>query len=135
MAVFLSLVYMEVLRIETSNVSGGGDVEKRAALTELIRNKNTDVLFLQETHGSVDHKVQRGMNWEGQLFLRHDTNLHAGGAVLFSKRLNLTKVTAHEVDKTGCTLTKHTTTFVHLEPIKGQCWRTSGSARTRNVER
>lgn len=111
---------MEVLRIGTSNISVGRDREKRAALTELIRNKNIDVLFLQETHGSVDHEVQRGMNSEGQLFLPHGINLCTGGAVLFSKRLNLTNVTAHEVNKTGCTLTKHTTIFGHLEQIKGQ---------------
>lgn len=37
--------------------------ERQAVLTELRGNKNTHVLFLRETHSSIDNEAEWGMGW------------------------------------------------------------------------
>lgn len=96
---FFCLLYMEVLRIGTLNINGGRDRNKQAVLVELNRNKNIDVLFLQETHSSLDNETEWGMNWEGNYFLSHGTNFSAGVAILFSQHLHLTNVSVCEVEE------------------------------------
>lgn len=46
---FLSLFYMEVLRVGSLNINGGRDRKKRAWALEVIKQKRLNVVFLQET--------------------------------------------------------------------------------------
>lgn len=39
------------------------------------------------------------MWWEGRIFLSHGSNLSGGVAILFSKKLNMTNISAYEIDK------------------------------------
>ena len=59
---------MESLRIASLNMNGGRDKNKRAALAESNVNKNIDMFFLQETHGSDDNEAEWGRNFKGQIF-------------------------------------------------------------------
>ena len=94
MAVFLvylflfSLLPMGRLKIGSLNINGGRDRCKRALVAEVVKQKNIDVLFLQETHSDPDNEVEWGIWWEGQCKLSHGTNLSGGVAVLFNKRCN-----------------------------------------------
>ena len=79
---------MQRLRIGSLNINGGRDRNKRALVTEVVNQKNIDILFLQETHSDTNNEVDWGIWWEGQCKLSHGTNLSGGVAVLFNKRCN-----------------------------------------------
>lgn len=41
---------MSEVRLATLNVNGARDIKKRGMLNELMKQKNLDILLLQETH-------------------------------------------------------------------------------------
>ena len=87
---------MAVLKVGSLNINGGRAPARRAAVAELGRSKHLDVLFVQETHSSVDNQVAWGLDWGGQVVLSHGNNLSAGVGVLFSRHLHPTDVAASE---------------------------------------
>lgn len=80
----LSPFNMDFLRIGSLNINGGRDIYKRALVSEVIEQKNLNVIFLQETHSDVNNEIEWGKWWRGQYRLSHKSNLSAGVAVLFS---------------------------------------------------
>lgn len=76
---------MSNFKISSLNVNGARDVNKRAQVYELMKLKNIDVMFLQETHSTKENEVEWMKEWEGKIVLSHKTALSAGVAVLFSK--------------------------------------------------
>jgi len=76
---------MSNFKISSLNVNGARDVSKRAQIYELMKLKNIDVMFLQETHSTKENEVEWMKEWEGNIVLSHKTALSAGVAVLFSK--------------------------------------------------
>lgn len=50
-------ILMSVMRVSSLNLNGAQDIHKRAMLFELIRQKNIDVTFVQETHSDCINEI------------------------------------------------------------------------------
>ena len=101
-----SLLPMGRLRIGSLNINGGRDRCKRALVTELVKQKNVDILFLQETHSDSRNEVDWGIWWEGQCRLSHGTNLSGGVAVLFNRRCNPKVLSTIELVRGRCLIVR-----------------------------
>lgn len=94
---YVSLFLMEILRVGSLNVNGLRDEKKQGLLSELIRLKDLNIVFLQEMHSNQTNEVKWGLWWEGERVLSHGTNLSAGVAVLFSPALKVNILSINEV--------------------------------------
>lgn len=52
-------------------------------LFEFIRQKQTDIVFLQETHSDFRNESDWRREWDGQIILSHKSSISGGVAVLF----------------------------------------------------
>ena len=66
-------------------------------MSEVVKQKNVDVIFLQETHSDSLNETDWGIWWGGQYALSHGSNLSAGVAVLFSPSLNVNILSRTEI--------------------------------------
>lgn len=100
---FLSSSYflssMELLRVGSLNMNGGRDGNKLAMVSELLSIKKINVVFLQETHTTLDNESEWKRWWEGTSILSHGTNNSAGIAILFSKEMNVNILVVEEIVK------------------------------------
>lgn len=76
---------MGEINIASLNVNGARDFKKRAQVFELMKRKEIDVLFVQETNSDVSNSVEWVKEFDGLAILSHYTSLSGGVAVLFSK--------------------------------------------------
>lgn len=76
---------MSHFKVGTLNLNGARDVRKRSTLYELVKLKNIDVMFLQETHSDVCNEVDWKREWGGEFVLSHGSSNSGGVAILFSK--------------------------------------------------
>lgn len=83
-AIFLSFLNMEILRVGSLNVNGMRDKSKADTVINFIKLKKLDVIFLQETHSDANNEVDWRLWWRNECVLTHGTNLSAGTAILFS---------------------------------------------------
>lgn len=83
----------------TLNINESRDRERPELPTEPSRNKNIDVVLLQEAHSSVDNEAEWGMSSRGQCFLSQGSNPRVQVAVLFSQHLHLTNISMCEVEQ------------------------------------
>lgn len=49
---------MDVLRVGLLNINGGRDGHKRALVSEIVEQKNLNLIFLQETHSDIVNEVE-----------------------------------------------------------------------------
>lgn len=98
---YLFIFSMEMIRVASLNINTGHwrDKSKRALVAELIKMKNVNVSFLQETHKDCKNEVEWCRWWEGESVFSHGSNLSAGVAILFSKNLNFKIVLTEEIEK------------------------------------
>jgi len=75
------------MRVSSLNLNGARDIHKRAKLFQLIRQKNIDVMFVQETHSDCFNEIDWKKEWESEVFLTHMSSTRGGVAVLFAKNL------------------------------------------------
>ena len=80
-----SLSCMGDFKIATLNINGARDFRKRAKLFELMKQKHSDVMFIQETHSDEKNAADWVREWEGKTFLSHKTSVSGGVGLLFSK--------------------------------------------------
>lgn len=66
-------------------MNGARDIHKRALLFELIKQKNIDVMFVQETHSDCINEIDWKKEWEGDVLFAHLSSTRGGVAVLFAK--------------------------------------------------
>lgn len=78
---------MVSFNIGSLNINGCRDVRKRSTLFKYLQLKKADVILLQETHTDACNETDWINEWEGSIGLSHGTNLSAGVAFLFSKRV------------------------------------------------
>lgn len=90
---------MEFLKIGSLNINGARDRSKWPLLKECLNLKETQVVFLQETHSNEENESDLGMWWEGDHVLSHGTNLSAGVAILFSTRCKVKILSKSEAVK------------------------------------
>ena len=77
-----------VLRIISLNVRGLGNQTKRRAIFNYYRTRS-DILCLQETHGTEkDYKIWRN-EWGGRLFLAKGSSNSKGVTILVNARCSL----------------------------------------------
>lgn len=69
---------MSNLRLGSLNINGARDHRKRAMLFELIKQKHIDVMFVQETYTDVQNENEWKVEWEGEVFMSHKTNISGG---------------------------------------------------------
>lgn len=73
------------LKIISLNVRGIRDIIKRKAILLFIRQKNADIIFLQETHFIEEDVKFWKAQWGDQCYLSNGTNQSAGVAIFFNK--------------------------------------------------
>lgn len=61
---------MGEFRIASLNVNGARDVRKRLEIYEVVRQKQIDVLFMQETHSDDKNTVEWLKQWKGSSFFK-----------------------------------------------------------------
>ena len=80
---------MQALKVASLNINGGRSAQKRALISEIVKRKKIDVVFLQETHSDVLTEADWSLWWRGQLFFSHGSSHSAGVAVCFSPSLDV----------------------------------------------
>lgn len=90
---------MAELRLASLNVNGARDIRKRGMIKEVIKQKNIDVIFLQETHSDVANADGWTREFEGISILSHYTSISAGVAILFSKIFSPISLDCDEIIK------------------------------------
>lgn len=79
---------MSEVHLATVNVNGARDSRKRTTIYEVIKQKNIDVAFLQETHSDVKNAVDWLREFDGTAVLSHNTSVSGGVAILFAKNFS-----------------------------------------------
>ncbi len=80
-----SLFNMCEVKLGSLNINGAREEAKRAALFNLFKVRQLNVVFLQETHSTVDNEVDWKKEWDGEVCLSHKSNNSGGVGILFSK--------------------------------------------------
>lgn len=76
------------LRMATLNVNGIRHTPKRRAIFQDLRTTRSDVIFLQETHSSLnDYKIWKS-EWGGEAIFSHGRSNSRGVAFLFARGLD-----------------------------------------------
>ena len=74
---------MGSLTIQTFNMRGGRDFDKRLSVFRYLKNLMSDIYLLQETHALKSESKLWNDNWGmGKVFLNEGTNRSAGQAFL-----------------------------------------------------
>lgn len=80
----LSLV-MSHFNVSSLNINGAREASKRSLLYELMKLKEIDVMFVQETHSDTRNEWDWRREWGGEVVLSHRSSTSGGVALLFSQ--------------------------------------------------
>lgn len=80
-----------------SGVSGARSDFKRAALFKLMETKRIYVMFVQETHSTVDNESDWKRAFKGEVVLSHRSSLSGGVGILFAQSFLPFSFTVDEV--------------------------------------
>ena len=75
----------EKLRIESLNGRGLRDRTKRIDIFDRIKDRNTDIILLQETHWTENDYTDLKEDWNIEFFLSGSSNTARGTAILLNK--------------------------------------------------
>ncbi len=78
------ILFMAFINIGSFNINGCRDTTKRLAMFNYLKQKNADIILLQETHSDLQNPIQWNCDWKGNILMSHETNLSDGVAILFS---------------------------------------------------
>ena len=84
---FFSLILLMTI-LASINCNGLRCPDKRKMAFSFFKRKRFDIIFLQETHWTVDLDMQIKREWEGDAFFAHGTNSSRGVAILIASRLD-----------------------------------------------
>jgi exonuclease III len=76
---------MDCVNVATINVNGIRNRFKRKSFFRLLKQRNYDIILLQETNITNDVKCQWEREWNGQLFYSPGSNKRLGQITLFKK--------------------------------------------------
>lgn len=79
------LLLTGVVKFASLNINGARESRKRAQIFEIMTQKRTDVLFLQETHSNSENAVEWAVGFDGLSVLSYSTSVSGGVVILFSK--------------------------------------------------
>ena len=77
------------LIIATCNVAGLGNDKKRKSIWQFLRANKFDIIFLQETHLSLNKLKLWEMEWGGKIIWSHSTTNSKGVAIAFKRNLKI----------------------------------------------
>ena len=79
------------VKIATFNTNGLRNKTKRLAVFEWLNKKNNSIIFLQETHSSLETETEWKQDMRNfDLYFSHGTTSSRGVCILISKRLDCT---------------------------------------------
>ena len=78
------------LKIVSLNVRGISNFKKRRTIFTWCRRKNTDIIFLQETHSIASTEKQWKNEWGGKMLFSHGSPNSCGTAILISNKATCT---------------------------------------------
>ena len=81
------------LRVGTYNVNGLGNQEKRLQVFNWLKNKEEDIICLQETHSTPSAELSWERSWDGKIIFNHGTSNSTGVAVLVKPNVNNLTIT------------------------------------------
>ena len=70
------------------NAKGFRSSDSWQSAFNIFRRARFDIICLQETHWTADIEMQIKLDWDGEIFASHGSNLSRGVAVLISSRLD-----------------------------------------------
>ena len=86
---------MQDVKIMSMNTRGLRDFEKRKEVFQYIKDKEFDIILLQETHSSDEIESLWSCQWGSKIYFSNKTSNSAGVAILLnpSKNINVTNYT------------------------------------------
>ena len=91
---------MADLKILTYNVQGLGGIDKRTDIFDFLKDQNSDIYCLQETHFTDKEKYQIRNLWNGECLFSNYTSNARGVALLLGKNFEF-KIHKHITDNEG----------------------------------
>lgn len=83
--VVITLLFMAEFKISSLDLNGARDVKKINSFYELVKLKNIDISFIQETHSCKENEIDWQREWDGTVIMSHKSSTSAGVAILFSR--------------------------------------------------
>ena len=80
---------MANIKVQTRNVDGLGDTQKRRKLFHLLKNSKATIFLLQETHSTEEQEDNWKNDWDGEILFSHGTSNSRGTAILIKDTINL----------------------------------------------
>ena len=74
------------LRVGCYNVNGLGNKHKRDLVLSWLKSKQEDIIFIQESHSTVENERDWKNIWEGEIIFNHGTSNSTGVAILVKQR-------------------------------------------------
>lgn len=90
----------ELVRLVSLNVKGANSAIKRRKILLCLKQKNPDLVFLQETHLERDDSLLLQRDWVGKVIYSAGYSSHRGVAILIWKNLN-TNILKQQSDEEG----------------------------------
>lgn len=84
------MIMASSINIITWNVKGLNNPIKRKKVLTHLKNKNADIVFIQETHLKTSDSSRLKSGWEGQFFHSSFQKKARGTAILIHKRIPFT---------------------------------------------
>ena len=82
------------------NARGIRDYFKRKSIFTWVKQQNTDIVFLQETHSTPDIENEWKFQWQGKMLFAHGTNHSRGVLILFNNELHF-EIKSEYIDTEG----------------------------------
>ena len=90
----------ELVRLTSLNVKGANSAVKRKKILMYLKQKNPDLVFLQETHLEKEDSLLFQRDWVGKVYYSAGTSSQRGVAILTRKNLNI-KILKQQSDEEG----------------------------------
>ena len=87
---------MVEFKIASQNVRGLNNLSKRVAIFNWFKNKNFDIIFLQETFSSNHDEQLWQSEWEGPIYFSHGSKHSCGIAILIRKTFDFKALEIHK---------------------------------------
>ena len=78
-----------LLKCASYNVNGLRKTQKRKSIFYFLKQRNYDIIFLQETHSCYNDEKLWQYEWGGKLFFSHGQNNSEGVAILIKQSLKI----------------------------------------------
>ena len=80
----------ESIKFLSLNVRGLSNFHKRRAIFSWCRKQKSDLIFLQETHSTIERQDQWRKEWGAPVLFSHGSTNARGVAILINNSLNIT---------------------------------------------